>query len=189
MLEGALDLVCMGIAFARKSGEVMYANQCARGFMDTYSLATRPPVAGDQNWQYLLRGRLAQIVRDMESTGQIWSTPNGHLLIEIQPLQAETDGSSILGRRGGATLMMQERGKHQFPALEQLMDLFGLTHAEARTCLTLCQVESAQKCADKLNVSLATVRSQLQAAMQKTSTSKQAELLSVVLSIPMRRYE
>lgn len=178
----------MGIAFARKSGEVMYANECARRFLDTYSLAA-PPVAMDQKWHYLLRAGLARIVRDMESAGQIWSTPNGNLLIEIQPLRAEADGSSILGRRGGAMLMMQERGKHQFPALEQLMDLFGLTHAEARTCLTLCQVESAKKCADQLNVSLATVRSQLQAAMQKTSTSKQAELLSVVLSIPMRRTE
>ena len=189
MLEGALDRVGMGIAFARNSGEVMYANEYARGFLDTYSLAARPPVAKDQNWHYLLRGGLARIVRDLESAGQIWSTPNGHLLIEIQPLRAEADGSSILGRRGGAMLMMRERGKHQFPTLEQLMDLFGLTHAEARTCLTLCQVESAKKCADQLNVSLATVRSQLQAAMQKTSTSKQAELLSVVLSIPMRRTE
>ena len=189
MLEGALDRVSMGIAFARKSGEVMYANECARRFLDTYSLAARPPVSMDQKWHYLLRGSLSRIVRDMDSAGQIWTTPNGRLLIEIQPLRAEADGSSILGRRGGAMLMMQERGKHQFPALEQLMDLFGLTHAEARTCLTLCQVESAKKCANQLNVSLATVRSQLQAAMQKTSTSKQAELLSIVLSIPMRRTE
>ena len=43
MLEGALDRVSMGIAFARKSGEVMYANECARRFLDTYSLAARPP--------------------------------------------------------------------------------------------------------------------------------------------------
>jgi len=84
---------------------------------------------------------------------------------------------------------MQERGKHQPPTLAQLIELFGLTRAEVRTCLTLCQVESAQKCAKQLNVSLATIRSQLQAAMQKTSTAKQAELLSVVLSIPGRRPE
>ena len=173
MLEGALDRVSMGIAFARKSGEVMYANECARRFLDTYSLAAHAPVAMDQKWHYLLRGSLSRIVRDMNSAGQIWTTPNGRLLIEIQPLRAEADGSSILGRRGGALLM----------------DLFGLTHAEARTCLTLCQVESTKKCANQLNVSLATVRSQLQAAMQKTSTSKQAELLSIVLSIPMRRTE
>ncbi len=59
-----------------------------------------PPVDGEQNWQYLLRGRLAQLVRGMESTGQIWSTANGHLLIDIQPLQVETDGSSILDVAG-----------------------------------------------------------------------------------------
>jgi DNA-binding CsgD family transcriptional regulator len=38
-----------------------------------------------------------------------------------------------------------------------------------------------------LNLSLATVRSQLQAAMHKTSTSRQTELLSLILSIPVCR--
>lgn len=187
MLEGALDLLGLGIAFARKNGEVMYANRCAREFMDSYSLAARPPAPKEKNWLYLLQGRLAQAVRGMEGPAQIWSTANGHLLIDIQPVQSETGGLGILGRRGGTMLTMQERGKNHVPTLAQLTELFGLTHAEARTCLMLCQVESAQKCATQLNVSLATVRSQLQAAMQKTSTSKQAALISVIRSIPYRR--
>jgi len=189
MLEGALDAVYMGIAFTRKCGEVMYANACSRRFLVSYSLAAQPPVGKEENWQYLLRGRLAQIVRDMGSTRRIWSTPDGNLLIEILPLLAAANCLGVLGRRGGALLLMRERGRHQFPALEQLIDLFGLTPAEARTCLALCQVESAEKCAALLNVSMATIRSQLQAAMQKTSTSKQAELLSVILSVPVCRTE
>lgn len=187
MLEGALDLVCMGIALTRRSGEVMYANESSRRFLVAHSLATPAPVAEGKNRQYRLRGHLAKIVQEIDATRTVWSTPNGHLLVEILPLGVATDVLGMLGRRGGAMLMMQERGKHQFPTIKQLKDFFGLTAAEARTCLTLCQVESAEKCADRLNVSVATVRSQLQAAMHKTSTSKQAELLSVVLSVPACR--
>lgn len=187
MLEGALDMVCMGIALTRRSGEVMYANEYSRKFLVAYSLAAPAPVAEEKNGEYRLQGPLAQIVEDLGITRKLWSTPNGHLLVEILRLRPATNLVGMLGRRGGVMLMMRERGKHQFPTVEHLIELFGLTAAEARTCLTLCQVESARKCACQLNVSLATVRSQLQAAMHKTSTSKQAELLSVVLSVPVCR--
>jgi len=187
MLEGALDLVCTGIAFSRKSGELMYANECARELLSLYSLVVGYHVMEKGGRQCRLRGGLARVVQEIGSVREIWSSPCGKLLIQILPMRAASDCLSILGRRGGAMLMVQERGWHQLPSPEQLIVLFGLTSAEARTCLVRCQVESAQKCAEALNVSVATVRSQLQAAMQKTMTSKQTELLSVVLSVPMCR--
>jgi len=187
MLEGALDLVCMGVALARTSGEVMYANLSARKFLSTYALAAQSSIVREGGWQCRLRGRLAQIVQNIAGERQIWSSPNGKLIVEILPLLSAADCLNILGRRGGAMLMMRERGIHPLPTPEQLIDLFRLTPAEARTCLTLCQVDSAQKCASAQNVSLSTVRSQLRAAMQKTATSKQAELVSVILSVPVSR--
>ena len=187
MLEGALDLVCTGIAFSRRSGELMYANECARELLSLYSLVVRDVAAAEGSWQHRLRGGLARVVQEIGSVREIWGSPCGKLLIQILPLRVTCDCPSILGRRGGAMLMVQERGWHQLPSPEQLIVLFGLTSAEARTCLTRCQVESAQKCAEALNVSVATVRTQLQAAMQKTMTSKQTELLSVVLSVPVCR--
>lgn len=187
MLAGALDLICMGIAITRKSGEVMYANDYSKKLLATHALAAPIPAAEQRNGQYGLRGGLAEFVKEIGSARQIWSSPNGQLLIEILPLPASADVLGMLGRRGGAMLMMRERGKHPLPAPEHLMALFGFSAAEARTCLALCQVESAEKCASRLNLSLATVRSQLQAAMQKTDTSKQGELLSVILSVPVCR--
>ena len=187
MLEGALDLVCMGVAFARKSGELMYANEYARELLSLHSLVARDLVADAEAWQYRLCGGLARVVQVLGSLREIWSSPCGKLLIQILPLRAANDAPSILGRRGGAMLMVQERGWHQLPSPAQLMVLFGLTAAEARTCLARCQFESAQKCAEALHVSVATIRSQLQSAMQKTMTSKQTELLSVLLSVPVCR--
>ena len=187
MLEGALDLVCSGIAFARKSGELMYANRYARELLSLYSFVIRDLAADGEGWRYRLCGGLARAVQALGSMRDIWSSPCGKLLVQILPLRTASDGPGILGRRGGAMLMVQERGWHQLPSPAQLTALFGLTAAEARTCLTLCQVDSAQKCAEVLNVSVATVRSQLQSAMQKTMTSKQTELLSVVLSVPVCR--
>lgn len=184
MLEGALDMVCMGIVLARKSGHLMYSNESARYFLEEQSLFETVAVPGRLKGLPRLCGDLAGRVKGLGSTREIWSSRNGRLLVELIPILPTFDKHGMLGRRGGAMLMMQERGKHQYPALGHLMDLFGLTPAEARTCLMLCQVESVEGCARRLNVSPATVRSQLQVAMHKTSTSKQAELLSLILSIP-----
>jgi len=77
MLEGALDLVCMGVALARTSGEVMYANLSARKFLSTYALAAQSSIVREGGWQCRLRGRLAQIVQNIAGERQIWSSPNG----------------------------------------------------------------------------------------------------------------
>jgi DNA-binding CsgD family transcriptional regulator len=188
MLEGALDMVCLGIVLARRGGEVMYANLSSRQFLADYSLVA-PGTGNGQPGGLRLRGRLGALVKSLGVLSECWSSPNGRLLAEIIPLQQSLDHLGILGRRGGAMLLMQERGNHKLPAPQHLMGLFGLTAAEARTCLMLCQVDSVAQCAEHLNVSLATVRSQVQAAMHKTSTSKQAELISVVLSVPAGRLE
>lgn len=189
MLEGALDLVCMGIALSRKSGELMYANRFAGELLRAHGLAEPVGAAADERWQTCLRGGLLRVVRQLGSLCETWSSANGQLLIQILPVRPADPHCHMLGRRGGAMLMMQERGRHQLPTPEQLKVLFGLTAAESRTCLLLCQVDSAQECARQMHVSIATVRSQLQAAMHKTATVKQAELLSVIFSVPVGRPE
>ncbi len=58
---------------------------------------------------------------------------------------------------------------------------FLLTRAEARLGAQLCSGLSLKAIADRLHVSIHTVRSQLQAIFQKTETCRQAELISLFL--------
>jgi DNA-binding CsgD family transcriptional regulator len=58
---------------------------------------------------------------------------------------------------------------------------FKLSKAEARVATLLADGLSPRMIAERLNVSIHTVRSQLQAIFSKTDTSRQAELTSLIL--------
>ncbi|NJD25148.1 MAG: hypothetical protein FIB06_07055 [Betaproteobacteria bacterium] len=185
MLEGVLEMVCVGIAVTRNSGHLMYANAAARRYLGESGLLAPARSADRAGERLRLQGRLADRIRLAGAEPAIWSVPERDLLIDIMPLSHEQGKTGVLGRRGGALLVMQERGKAPLTEPQHLASLFGLTPAEARTCLALSRTGSIAHCAQQLNVSPATVRSQLQVAMHKTATTKQAELIALILSIPV----
>jgi PAS domain S-box-containing protein len=65
-----------------------------------------------------------------------------------------------------------------------LRDMYGLTPAEARVVASLVSGRSLQEVALELEISLNTVRNHLKQAYRKTHTSRQSELVSLVLSGP-----
>ena len=67
------------------------------------------------------------------------------------------------------------------PVELRLRRRFRLSKAEARVATLLSDGLAPRMIADKLNVSIHTVRSQLQAIFSKTDTSRQAELTSLIL--------
>jgi DNA-binding CsgD family transcriptional regulator len=64
------------------------------------------------------------------------------------------------------------------------MEFFKLTAAEARFVRALCRGEDVQSYAAEEGLKVSTVRSHLKAAMEKTGTSAQRELVRVILTIP-----
>lgn len=67
-----------------------------------------------------------------------------------------------------------------------LGELFGLTPAEQRLGALLVRGLTPEHCADQLGTSINTVRSQLRALFRKTSTSRQAELVSLLVRLGQR---
>lgn len=67
------------------------------------------------------------------------------------------------------------------PIEHRLRRRFKLSKAEARVATLLSDGLAPRMIADRLNVSIHTVRSQLQAIFSKTDTSRQAELTSLIL--------
>ena len=64
----------------------------------------------------------------------------------------------------------------------QLRAAFGLSKAEARLALYLAAGASLASMAEAFDVKLTTIRSQLQQVFSKTGTSRQAELVALLLS-------
>jgi DNA-binding CsgD family transcriptional regulator len=68
------------------------------------------------------------------------------------------------------------------PGVVRLRAEFGLTKAEARLALRLAEGSSLASAARAFNVKLTTVRSQLQQVFAKTGTSRQTELVALLLN-------
>ncbi|MCP1651175.1 PAS domain-containing protein [Pseudomonas sp. GD04087] len=67
-----------------------------------------------------------------------------------------------------------------------LGELFGLTPAEQRLGALLVRGLAPEQCAEQLGTSINTVRSQLRALFRKTHTSRQAELVSLLVRLGQR---
>ena len=68
------------------------------------------------------------------------------------------------------------------PGVVRLRAEFGLTKAEARLALRVAEGASLASAAQVFNVKLTTIRSQLQQVFAKTGTSRQSELVALLLS-------
>lgn len=77
--------------------------------------------------------------------------------------------------------------KRRFATARQLMDLFGLTAAEARLARGLCQGDSLEEYAQDQGVCLTTVKTQLRAVLAKTGTERQGALIRLIAAIPVIR--
>lgn len=66
------------------------------------------------------------------------------------------------------------------PARSSLAESFGLTSAEERLCLALKEGSTLREAAERFEVSIHTVRSQLQAVFHKTGTHRQTQLLRLL---------
>jgi DNA-binding NarL/FixJ family response regulator len=74
------------------------------------------------------------------------------------------------------------------PDPEVLRELFALTPAEARVCSGLVSGQSVEEVATESRTSVETVRTHVKRIFSKTGTSRQSELVSVILrSVPLRR--
>jgi len=64
----------------------------------------------------------------------------------------------------------------------RLCQLFGLTPAEAKVCGVLLKGKSPKEAADELQITIGTVRTHLKRILSKTETSRQSDLIHVLLS-------
>jgi DNA-binding CsgD family transcriptional regulator len=72
------------------------------------------------------------------------------------------------------------------PPQEVLNSLFGLTPAESRVALLLTDGHSVRRIAEMIGVKNSTLKSQLSSIYRKTSTSRQSELMRLMMQFAVR---
>lgn len=113
--------------------------------------------------------------------GRSPSRPLGVYLFAIRP----QDTLEAFGSQSQALVMLHDPSQQSAAADPYLVAAtFDLTPAEARVAVALAQGHSKQEVADWHRVSINTVRSQAQSVLDKTGVARQAELASVLSSMP-----
>jgi DNA-binding CsgD family transcriptional regulator len=90
-------------------------------------------------------------------------------------------------REPAALVLVSDPDEAPMVPREVLIQLFGLTPAEARLALALGAGESLEDAAETFGVGLTTVRTQLRQVFAKTDTNRQADLVRLLARLDLRR--
>lgn len=110
--------------------------------------------------------------------------PGGALMVSIAPLELDRSVSAWNLDQASVLVTVRARNFGAAPSPNALNQMYGLSRAEGALAVALCRGDTLQEYAETAGVSVATVRTQLKAVFQKTTTSRQAELVSLLLQLP-----
>lgn len=169
---------CGGIILST-TGQVLATNSAARLILQQMFELDEAAVAA-------LNGSGREIVKQLLCHGRtrVCLESENWILIERsgqRPLIMNCVPVPVLTEDGPhSVLFLIDLDATPLPGTSCLEQIFGLTPAEARLTLLLVGGKTLVEIAQKLHVSIATVRTQLKAVFEKTRTHRQAELVVLV---------
>jgi DNA-binding CsgD family transcriptional regulator len=98
-----------------------------------------------------------------------------------------SSGPTIEISPGNVLCIVAPLDRRRIATANQLMDLFGLSAAEARLARALCHGDSLEEYATDQGLKLPTVKTQLRSIFAKTGTERQSSLVRVLLGVPVVR--
>lgn len=183
-----LEQIEIGVAATDGAGRILFINPQAEAMMKGSGrisvrdgrLTASEPSLGD-----VLRKALERADRGASSSALpvVARTPDEEgLLITLAPLGDTTPMWGMLARPS-VLVLIRSRSRQRMVTASQLMQLFGLTPAEARVARALAQGQSLEEYATDSAISLATARTQLRSVLGKTGTTRQPDLVRLLVSI------
>jgi len=193
-LQSRLDSLALGVILLSPEGRVVTMNHAAKQLL-----------AEDGNQHAGPDGLLAELETESTRLGQLvaeathrsagpelgssgvltvsrWNDSPLHLL--VSPVR----GFDLDERnRVGAIVFAGDPSKGGRPTNDTLRTLFGLTPAECRLAMLLSDGHSITAITEMIGVSRNTVKSQLSSIYGKTGTSRQAQLVWLLLQMPATR--
>jgi len=191
LLEATLDALALGIIVVRSDATIVFMNETADSFM-----SEKGPLR-------LLNGRLSATNKRMAAEllaalGQCMarhsasSAPRPTTLAfpratgtgVIATLFCQKGRSNSCSKSASnptATIILQDPDLIPLLPADAFAQLYSLTQAELRVAMALIPGSTAQSAAEHLGISCNTVKTHLQRIFEKTSTSRQADLVALML--------
>lgn len=183
----ALDLISHGIVLLDENGKVTFRNAAAIQILrssgtlgvDRNQHLRAVLSANDRALQKMLGQALRGVdgVRPAGSAAISRPAPRRALLLHVLPLNRSDIGPPA------AMVVVVDPEKQPEPSTRFLQRTFNLTEAEAEVAKSVMDGLGLQHAADKLSVSLPTVRTHLQHAFDKTGVHRQAALVRLLLAV------
>jgi DNA-binding CsgD family transcriptional regulator/PAS domain-containing protein len=190
-LQSALDSLTMGVILLAPKGQVVTMNRAAERFLaDNDGLqATREGLRAQRADE---SARLQQLVAEATTTSAVAGLrPAGVLTVSrqnrpllqllISPVRGFDVGEAHPVR---AIVFVTDPARRVRTTHDTLRVLFGLTPAEYRLAMLLADGHGPPAIAEMVGVSRNTVKSHLASIYRKTNTSRQAQLVRLLLQLP-----
>ncbi|MFZ2493237.1 MAG: PAS domain-containing protein [Thermoanaerobaculia bacterium] len=184
LLADAVDRIAVGIAVVSPAGKILELNRAAREIVtsdDVLDIDGGVLVASNPLNAAVLADTLAKVTAGNVRSGSFAALArNGRrapLHVFAAPLRLDGE------RRASAVALYLSIPERTLRANEQLLKiLFGLSGAEARVAAGIVEGLAVPDLAEKLHVSVHTVRTQLKSIFAKTGAQRQSDLVRLITS-------
>lgn len=187
-LGDVIDTSTDGMVLVDARGKVLYVNNTAHGILtagDGITVRNNHLHACHAATDQALAGAITSAAThdDAVPRGDALPCPRPSgaraYILHILPLHAEQDGAAP----GRVVIALIDPARETKPDKALLQRLFGLTSAEANVALEMLAGQGLPAVAEKMFLSVTTVRSHLQRVYDKTDTHRQAELVRLLVSL------
>ena len=188
-LAETVDHLSTGILLTEDRGRIAYMNGSAEAILkDGNALKSRDgrlvAVRSDAR-DALSRALEESLAGKAPSTSGQHAVPlpdeeGSGLIANVLPLQWRDGRNPLASLPGAAAVILQNPSEAAVPPMEAIGLLYGLTTAERNVLEHIADSHSPQETADRLGVSVNTVKSHLQKIFAKTNTARQADLVRLI---------
>jgi len=193
-MESALDLMEYGIILLNDRGCVLQTNYSAEALLRTSDglrlqdghIECASRAESDLLHSLIERSVKAGNGRTLKAGGSILVSRRTRrpLSVTAVPLRQSSSPPFL---KATAVLFLYDPESQPTPPLDLLRQAYGLTPAEARLALILTQGHSLKEAAHLCGVTHNTAKSQLKSIFIKTNVQRQAQLVRLILSVPLLR--
>lgn len=191
MLETTLDALALGIFLVAADGRVIFMNRIAESFAKSGDplrivqgrlVPKEKPQALEFN-AVLTRCLTRQALPSPQplTVALPRSGGGGGLIATVFCQQPRTTDDNQTVQPAVASIMVQDPGLISRLPGEAFAQLYSLTQAELRVAMAMVPGATPQGAAEALGISCNTVKTHLQRIFEKTSTSRQSDLVALML--------
>ncbi len=188
VLRAVADRTAAGVIVAEEDRHIRFASARARQALlagSELSIVDQHLHAGNPRLARALAAALARAVGDAPAATRLELKVDGAANSDVFVAPLPTVRGFAGGTRRLALIVIGDPARPDLlPSGQDLRQYFDLTPAEARVALLLCAGHVPKAVARQLDVGIATVRSHMRALLEKTGTSRQAELIQLLSSLP-----